>query len=102
MWAGHCPAPVSDKIGGKSFGIAVDDFLGHGALGDAAVHGLFFNVTVRLGLRHLQMMDQQPFRPVDQADLADLLLNGQGLLLGLPEPLSGAGHPAEHHGNHLL
>ncbi len=44
------------------------------ALGAAAVHGLLFYVAVRLRVGHSAALDEQAFRPVDEADVLDALL----------------------------
>ena len=54
--------------------VSVDDALRDVALGAAAVHGLLFYVAVRLRLGHSAALDEQAFRPVDEADVLDALL----------------------------
>ena len=48
-------------------------------LGNAQIHSLLLDIPVRLRLRHVQAFDEEPFRPIHQADLTDLFLHG-GLL----------------------
>ena len=74
-------------------GVGFDDAQGDLPFGNAAVHGLLFDVVVGGSRRHFQLLDQDPFRPVDQADLLHFFFDGGGLLLQPPQAFPGGGHP---------
>ena len=50
-------------------------------------------VSLRLG--HVQLLDEDPFRPVHQTDLLHFFLHRGGLLFQLPQPFPGGYHPLQ-------
>ena len=75
--------------------ICLDDSQGNLPSADASIHCLLLDVVVGVLLGHFQLLNEDPFGPVHQADLLHLLLDGGGLLFQLPQPFSGRSHPQQ-------
>ena len=81
--------------------VSVNDALRDVALGAAAVHGLLFYVAVRLRLGHSAALDEQAFRPVDEADILDAPLEAAVFVLQSAQTAArGACHAKRLHEQH--